>query len=90
MKIWVHSQIVANLTRSAIQEAVKDPEWQKFRRSLKGIPTEEKLSKLSNYFLISMSLYEGKEFEKCKTRVMNYINALKRGGQLDTKGRVVR
>ena len=57
-------------------EAVKDAAWQKVRLSMKGIPTSRKLDVLLAYDS------EGIERER-RLRVDNYLNALKRGGQLN-------
>lgn len=59
-----------------VLRAVQDPDWQAFRRSLKGLSTEEKLKALRKYA-------SKKDLsEEDKIRVTNYVNALKRGGQL--------
>lgn len=55
--------------------AIKDAKWQAFRKSLKGLPTAEKLRKLKQW----QRQNPGK---KSAIQVTNYINALKRGGQL--------
>lgn len=64
------------LTRAEIQRAVRDPQWQEFRKSLKGLSTEEKLNKLRSWLL----RHPGSK--KAQIQVQNYKNALKRGGQL--------
>jgi hypothetical protein len=68
-----------------VQEAVADPEWQQFRRSLKGMDTASKLNNLGDY-------YEQQYHDvvcniapsSCRVcvRVDNYLKALARGGQL--------
>ena len=63
------------LTQAEILRAVKDPDWQRFRVSLKGKTTEQKLRELERW----LELHPGRDAE---IRVTNYINALKRGGQL--------
>lgn len=59
---------------------VQDHMWQQFRIRLKGLPTAEKLAKLEVW------LEGGSTRSRTHTRrlvqVSNYINALKRGGQL--------
>lgn len=55
--------------------AIKDAGWQKFRKSLKGLSTAEKLRKLKGW----QRQHPGKQ---SAIQVANYINALKRGGQL--------
>ncbi len=69
------------IEQSEILEAVKDPTWQRFRISLKGLPTEVKLDRLSDWPIRD---------RKDQVRVDNYLNALKRGGQLDIGGNVQR
>ena len=60
----------------SIFEAVNNFDWQMFRISLKGISTEKKVERLKEWLkLNSYSL-------KSKIQVTNYINALKRGGQI--------
>ncbi len=66
------------LKKSEIQPgspAIRDTEWQKFRKSLKGLSTEAKLRKLHTW----QQTHPG---HKAKVQVQNYINALKRGGQI--------
>jgi hypothetical protein len=61
-----------------IAEAVDDEEWQKFRLSLKGRSTQNKLHLLNEY------LYEyNGEDEDVLIRVDNYLKALARGGQIE-------
>ena len=55
---------------------IRDPAWQEFRKSLKGIPTTEKLNQLSGW------LKKQKHSTQSNVQVSNYLNALKRGGQL--------
>lgn len=62
-----------------VREAVTDPHWQKFRASLKGLPTEEKLERLRIYYYEHSSAMEA---TKVDLQVDNYIKSLCRGGQL--------
>lgn len=59
-----------------VQAVVKDPEWQKFRLSLKGKTTQEKLEALGMYYARS------EDRESDYIRIDNYLKALARGGQL--------
>lgn len=94
MRTWEHKLQVWNIHQ--IWEAVKDVSWQEFRVSLKGTSTEEKLTRLDNYLQFACKrncctvdeLSQREWKEKC--RVDNYINAIKRGGQLTIEGRVQR
>lgn len=73
MTAWPHS--VSSMSIAEILQAVKDPDWQTFRLSLKGLSTADKLKRLETY----RNTHEGRVDE---VRVDNYINALLRGGQL--------
>ena len=71
--------------------AVNNDAWQKFRISLKGKTTEQKLARLKTYWWLSqdmehfpcrfLSIESPDECVVC-LRVDNYIKALCRGGQL--------
>lgn len=67
-----------------IHMAVAEDEWQKFRVNLKGESTKTKLCKLADW------LVEHGYSHKSKVQVTNYINALKRGGQLFIDMRIKR
>lgn len=69
------------IATSEIKPAISDPTWQRFRLSLKGLPTDVKLDRLAQWPI------RGREDE---VRIWNYLNALKRGGQLDLEGKVQR
>lgn len=74
MKKWPHS--LWTLSKDQIKEhCVNDLEWQKFRLTLKGLPTEEKLDRLNEWRAAGGVI--------AHIQVTNYINALKRGGQLN-------
>jgi hypothetical protein len=63
-----------------IAEAVDNEEWQKFRLSLKGIPTQDKLALLLAYM---DERWDGSpDTEDEYIRVDNYLKALARGGQI--------
>lgn len=89
MDVWPHE--VKPMTRGEIMAAVPALPWQAFRRSLKGLSTEEKLDRLDEYrtrVFRDASVPMIKRFhEVC---IDNYINALLRGGQLvQRKGLVI-
>lgn len=70
-----------------IAEAVDNEEWQQFRLSLKGLSTEDKLSRLDRYWnseCASYVTFDVHDIGDCSIciRVDNYIKALCRGGQL--------
>jgi len=77
---------VPSLTPFDIQRAIGNPEWQAFRLSLKSVPTGIKLARLKLYLETSPA----SEYDLRLIRVANYINALKRGGQLNMDMQVQR
>lgn len=84
--IWLRR--VDSWSMEDILDAVNDADWQAFRLSLKGKNTEVKLDMLDDYMeRASARLGAGEidkdEYRKECIRVDNYINALKRGGQLN-------
>jgi len=78
------------MTTHEISEAVEDEEWQRFRKKLKGLQTSEKLDKL--YARLEQVLITSSRdvFRKYEVQIDNYLNALRRGGQLDSNNRVQR
>lgn len=80
MRTW--NRVVGSYSLQEIRESVNDELWQRFRESLKGLPTEDKLDKLDWW------LQEHRGSRKADVQVSNYINALRRGGQLDYANRV--
>jgi hypothetical protein len=65
------------LTPAKIQSAIQHEDWQKFRKSLKGKPTREKLNGL-DYWLRDFTL--SSRYEERRIQIQNYLNALARGG----------
>lgn len=75
---------VPSLSMPEILDAVQDEDWQKFRLTLKGLSTRDKLTCLEiRLFLHRIMTLPQEEIRKNEIRVANYINALKRGGQLN-------
>lgn len=87
MKQWPYE--LPRLSKTEILKCISDADWQKFRLSLKGLSTEKKLDKLEQYLTGDDSDALHASYE-VNVQVVNYINALKRGGQLDKDGRVVK
>lgn len=87
MKSWPFK--IDRWSPQQIAEAVKNDEWQAFRRSLKGQTTENKLIWLRARYAGIREKYARVPWEE-KCRIDNYINALKRGGQLTVEGAVQR
>lgn len=86
MKQWPFQ--VITYTPALVQKyCVENASWQEFRQSLKGLSTEVKLDKLKEYFERDHS---NADYAATMVQVSNYINALKRGGQLDMDLRVQR
>jgi hypothetical protein len=88
MKKWPYA--VKSKTVNEINAYCKDPEWQSLRLKMKGQPTEKKLRMLKHY-------RDKKTFNgtcglarKFEVQIDNYIDALKRGGQLNMQLEVVR
>lgn len=69
---------MVRFTRIEVRRAVADPEWQRFRHSLRGLSTFEKLLRLRSYVILD----QGDDLA-ITIRVDNYIKALCRGGQLE-------
>lgn len=82
MNQWPYE--VKSHSMAAIQQAVNDADWQNFRLTLKGRSTPEKLDMLFAHIQFNNVGHA------TSIRVDNYINALKRGGQLDEHCRVQR
>ncbi len=87
IKKWENS--VLSWTNQQIREAVylvpSSLDWQRFRVSLKGLSTQEKLYMLDKRLgeaLMHVKDEQESIYECC--RIDNYIGALVRGGQLDT------
>lgn len=79
MRRWPYKAVVFEMKE--ILAAVDDTEWQSFRLSLKGISTEDKLSRLHER--LQRHMKDGKVIRVEKVRIDNYLYALRRGGQLD-------
>lgn len=83
---WSNDEVI-----HAVYSAPDFEQWQRFRISLKGLTTRAKLLCLAQR-VISKVIPEPDnivvELEWC--RIDNYINSLKRGGQLDIDYKVVR
>lgn len=60
------------ITREQIQKAIKDPEWQKLRKELRGTPLNIKIG------FCNIWLQKNKFSKRSKIQIINYINALKR------------
>lgn len=81
-----------SLIHYAVYEAPDTEEWQKFRVSLKGLSTREKLFCLGWYwdYHVSPSILRTYTVRFELIRVNNYLGALKRSGHLDSNLKVVK
>ena len=68
--------------------AIHNKEWQAFRLSMKGKSTQEKLAMLRTWRRKHTA--NGQLSKAAQVQIDNYINALKRGGQLSKEGRIQR
>jgi len=75
MTLDLRNKHIPKIKKDEIDPAVKDTKWQDFRRSLKGLDTEEKLDELEQWLIDNPG-------RKSEIQVINYYNALKRGGQV--------
>jgi hypothetical protein len=64
------------LKQRIILECVKDEKWQEIRLSMKGTTTAQKVQTLREWLD-----YNDRSFSS-RVQVINYVNALKRGGQV--------
>jgi hypothetical protein len=88
MLVWPYT--VGLTTTKEIAEYTPDPDWQAIRLSMKGISTGYKLRVLRAYRRSCQMRYGLPLARKYQVQIDNYVNALKRGGQLDMQGKVVK
>lgn len=85
---WIYHNNYRVYDRAVVADAVytsADPaEWQKFRVSMKGLSTHEKLAWLEARWDIYVKDDAMGTRDVEKVRINNYIGALRRGGQLDS------
>lgn len=72
------------LTKLEIDGAIACDRWQKFRVSLKGKSTAVKLNKLYDY--LNQEECSTCTYGQRRVQVLNYLNALARGGQIEPLG----
>ena len=95
MKKWKYGLLHCQKDK-LFRRAINDEGWQRFRESLKGNSTELKLARLASYAFSHLErtpdqgLYSSQVPVERAIQVSNYLNALKRGGQLNIKLEVVR
>lgn len=73
----LHSGKLSKADILPTSEIIRDETWQQFRLSLKGRTTEDKLEHLKYWLEHGASPKRWREIQ-----VTNYINALRRGGQI--------
>lgn len=86
---WHVSSWGQNAVQVAVYSSSTALHWQKFRVSLRGLTTQEKLF-LLNRRKQATNLLDDNEAMLEAVRIDNYIGALRRGGQLDEQYRIVR
>lgn len=87
MSSWEHP-VEHTSVKDITAHAVNNATWQKYRLAMKGKPTAEKLSMLRSWR--SAHMVDGKVPKATQVQIDNYINALKRGGQLTKEGKIQR
>lgn len=80
-----HNLYFGRVSKTEVQEAINDYEWQKLRKELKGKSTEEKYDMLLAYYVKTKCAILRKgdsqaELRKLQVRITNYVTALSRGG----------
>lgn len=82
MNQWPYQ--IGSYSPAEVQEyCVNDTHWQYFRKLLKGLSTTDKLDKLDKLHWRLQDLKESGYYQrKHDVQTWNYLNALKRGGQL--------
>lgn len=92
MDKWPHPYQIFNgdQVRLAVYFSPGADEWQQFRVSLKGQSTRMKLARLDLRYLAAQNAPLPSDWELEKIRINNYIGALVRGGQLNSKLEVIR
>ena len=68
-----------------VADAVDNEQWQRFRISLKGLTTEEKIKRLEDYM---EGNFDKEELRLRLIRVDNYLKALARGGLVVLSGSI--
>lgn len=86
MKRWPHA--VLPTTAKEIEVFTQDAEWQRVRLSLKGQTTERKLLTLDAWR--TRKLVQGQLPRDRQVQIDNYLNALRRGGQLGSDLKVLK
>lgn len=76
---------ITRIARADVQKHVTDSEWQRIRVSMKGMSTSDKLTTLEEYWNTPRMIIGHTEREARRVRVINYLTALKRGGQLSNE-----
>lgn len=62
--------------KDEVLAAVKDPEWQRIRLSMKGVSLVQKYATLKNYLRNNKE----EDLRAVQVRITNYVTALSRGG----------
>ena len=69
------------LTRDDIALCAALEDWQEYRQDMKGLKTREKIEWLGDWYANSFKYGPDERYRRW-VQITNYLNALKRGGQL--------
>lgn len=83
---WEH-EVKPTTVGEITTHAVGNKTWQSYRLAMKGKSTSEKLAMLRTWR--SRHMVNGKLPRATEVQIDNYINALKRGGELSESGRII-
>lgn len=90
---WSHrtSSWVQDFVQYCTYRASDHLDWQRFRVSMKGMTTPEKIQMLQTYLLLHVKDNPNETLQAIQQcRIDNYIGALRRGGQLNDRYEVVK
>lgn len=94
MDAWPYEVAAGISPHDAQVYCVKHSEWQKVRLHMKGMPTRQKLDVLGSWYDHGTCfLKDGSQATEPRRairelQVVNYLGALRRGGQLDAENKV--
>ncbi|MGL5079030.1 MAG: hypothetical protein ACRDBG_24795 [Waterburya sp.] len=88
-EVW-DREIQSYSPKEVVEYCVNDAVWQTCRLSMKGVNTNEKLRILRGWRAKNELANNGVVDRRCQVQIDNYINALKRGGQIDMQNKVAK
>ena len=90
MKQWPYKELAGYDVATVRKHCVEHHAWQQVRLSMKGVSTEKKLDILHEWRENCALNNFGEVPFSCQVQIVNYLGALRRGGQLDMQNRVQR